>query len=155
MKERIAFVLATWFGSGLIKPAPGSWGSLAALPFAFFFIHFNNNILYISVIIAVFLIGMWATAVYSAQAQKDDASEIVIDEVVGQWIALWPWLFLVQPTIWGFGAAFLLFRLFDILKPWPVSLADRRHDAWGVMLDDVVAGLMAALLSWGIIYHAF
>jgi len=155
MKERAAFILATWFGSGLIKPAPGSWGSLAALPFAYFLIHFNNITLYVIVTAVVFFIGMWATAIYSAQAQKEDASEIVIDEVVGQWIALWPWLFLVQPSIWGYVAAFLLFRFFDILKPWPISLADRRHDAWGVMLDDVVAGLMAALVSWGVIFYAF
>ena len=102
----------------------------------------------------MFSLGLWSCAVYSQKTQKQDASEIVIDEVVGQWIALWPWLFLIEATLWGFAIGFALFRFFDILKPWPISLADKRHDALGIMLDDVIAGIMAAFIAWGIIHYA-
>lgn len=155
MRDKTALILATWFGSGLLKPAPGTWGSLAALPFAYALSLVNDAVVFAIAIALVFAIGLWASAIYSARTQKQDASEIVIDEVVGQWIALWPWLFLAQGVIWGYVTAFALFRFFDIVKPWPVSLADRRHDAWGVMLDDVIAGLLASFTSWGIIHYVF
>ena len=110
-----------------------------------------------------YALGLWATRMETAGKDNHDPSEIVIDEVVGQWIALsaarqhrasrgldtlalWP----------GWIAAFALFRLFDITKPWLVGWADRRDDATGVMLDDVIAGVFAALgvLVLGGLYHA-
>lgn len=104
--------------------------------------------------IVIFFIGQWAAGIYSTRLGKADASEIVIDEVVGQFIALLPF-FLVGRADWLiFALAFTFFRLFDIAKPWPVSLADKRHDSFGVMLDDVLAGLYAALLGTGALYFA-
>ena len=103
-------------------------------------------------IILVFFGGWWATAVMTAGTADHDPSEIVIDEVVGQWIALLPlsiasWRMGLDITVmWpGWIAAFVLFRLFDIWKPWLVGWADRRGDALGVMLDDVIAGVFAAI----------
>lgn len=154
MASRLALLFATWFGSGLLKPAPGTWGSLAALPFAYVLIEFIGAYALIPASVLVFGLGLWASAIYSRDSGKQDASEIVIDEVVGQWISLLPWAFLMPQWLWGYVIAFGLFRLFDILKPWPVRLADERHDAWGVMLDDCIAGALAALLSWGIIIYA-
>jgi len=100
---------------------------------------------------ALFILGVWATTEMTDGAPETDPSEIVIDEVVGQMIALMPlsysaWSMGLNITaLWpGWVAAFLLFRLFDIWKPGPVGWADRRHDPTGVMLDDALAGIMAA-----------
>ncbi len=145
-------IIGTFFGAGYLRPAPGTWGSLAALPCALA-LHWVGGfaLLAIGTVIA-FAAGLWATGKMTAGSDDHDPSEIVIDEVAGQWIALWP-LSLAATTrgidilaMWpGWVSAFVLFRLFDIWKPWLVGWADRRGDALGVMLDDVLAGIFAAL----------
>ncbi|WP_372605596.1 phosphatidylglycerophosphatase A [Actibacterium sp.] len=146
-------LIATFFGAGLLKPAPGTWGSLAALPAAYVLLLIGSWPLLVAGIVVVFLVGWWATAQETAGKADHDPSEIVIDEVAGQWIALLPVAYGAARTgadltalYPGWIAAFLGFRLFDIWKPFPVSWADRKHTAWGVMLDDVIAGIMAAIL---------
>jgi phosphatidylglycerophosphatase A len=104
--------------------------------------------------VAVFSIGWWATSEETKGKENHDPSEIVIDEVAGQWIALLPvsgglWFAGVDPWLFpypGWVTAFLMFRLFDIWKPGPVGWADRKSTALGVLLDDVIAGLMAAVV---------
>lgn len=144
--------IATVFGVGLLRPAPGTWGSLAALPLAWAVHQVGGFPVFAMATVAVFVLGWWATTEATRGAADHDPSEIVIDEVAGQWIALWPVSFgawfvdAAFLALWpGWLAAFALFRLFDIWKPGPVGWADRRHDALGVMLDDVIAGLLAAL----------
>lgn len=148
----LARLIGTVFGAGYLRPAPGTWGSLAALPLAWA-LHVLGGAYWFGVaIVVVFLAGWWATRVMTAGQADHDPSEIVVDEVVGQWIAL---LALSVPAtrhdlditaLWpGWIAAFVLFRLFDIWKPWLVGKADRRGDALGVMLDDVIAGVFAAI----------
>lgn len=145
-------LICTVFGVGYLRAGPGTWGALAALPMAWA-LHVLGGAILLSVACAlVFGLGWWATARMTAGAESHDPSEIVIDEVVGQWIALLP-LSIAASTrgmditaMWpGWVSAFLLFRLFDITKPWLVGRADAREDALGVMLDDVVAGVFAAL----------
>ncbi|MGX9354171.1 phosphatidylglycerophosphatase A family protein [Roseobacteraceae bacterium S113] len=144
-------LIATWFYAGHLRPAPGTWGSLAALPFAWI-IHLTAGPLGLAVATAlVFVAGLWATARETRGKDDHDPSEIVVDEVVGQWLALLPvsygaWMMGSDPLRLypGIIAAFVLFRLFDIWKPGPVGWADRRGDAMGVMLDDVIAGVLAA-----------
>lgn len=145
-------LIATFFYIGLLRPAPGSWGSLAATLCAWPLIVFAGWGVLIMATCAVFAVGLWATG-HEAGPEDHDPSRIVIDEVAGQWITLVPlaWLYtaLSEPRellFIGLGVGFALFRLFDIWKPWPVSLADARKDAWGVMLDDVVAGVLAAIV---------
>lgn len=152
-RHHMAYWIALWGGAGLMRPAPGSWGSFAALFFAYIMFLYLPIWAFLLAIAAVFGLGHWACAVYNEQSGKQDASEIVVDEVVGQWIALIPVL-LLRPQSWiAFAIAFVFFRIFDILKPWPVSWADKRHDALGIMLDDVIAGALAAILSWGILTY--
>ena len=144
--------VATFFGVGLLRPAPGTWGSLAALPVAYAILSFGGFWLLLNLTVFAFISG-WIATQKVTQGQTDhDPSYVVIDEVVGQWIALFPVGFgamMMQVSVdrlWpGWIAAFVLFRLFDIWKPWLVGMADRRNDALGVMLDDVVAGVFAAL----------
>jgi len=156
MKDTWAKITATVFYVGYLKPAPGTWGSLAALPMAWLIYAIGGIWLFIIAIPAAYIKGYYATKWMTEGADNHDPSEIVIDEVVGQWIALLP-VFIGAAytganvlTLWpGWIAAFVLFRLFDILKPGPVGWADRKDNATGVMLDDVIAGAIAA--AWVVV----
>lgn len=134
--------------------APGTWGALAALPCAWA-LHWAGGFPFLLVATVLTAVaGWWAVGAETAAGGDPDPSEIVIDEVVGQWVALFPlsaglWIAGSQPHVFpwpGWAGAFLLFRLFDIWKPWPVSWADGLHGPTGVMLDDVIAGVMAAVV---------
>ena len=144
--------IATFFGVGHLRPAPGTWGSLAALPVAGL-LHVAGGPLLLGLgVVGVFALGWWATAQETAGKADQDPSEIVIDEVAGQWLAFLPVSIgaahagAALGDLWpGWITAFVLFRLFDIWKPGPIGWADRRGDALGVMLDDILAGLAAAI----------
>lgn len=143
--------VATLFGLGYLRPGPGTWASAAALPLLWALHVLGGFAAVILATLAVTAIGWWAVARATAEADDKDPSEIVIDELAGQWLALWPVSAGAAVSgapvlaLWpGWVAGFVLFRLFDILKPGPVGWADRRPGATGVMLDDLIAGLMAA-----------
>jgi phosphatidylglycerophosphatase A len=151
-KSAWANITATVFFVGYLKPAPGTWGSLVALPLAWLIYMIGGIWLFLLAIPAAYIKGYYATQIMTKGRENHDPSEIVIDEVVGQWIALAPviigsWHAGVSITaLWpGWIAAFVLFRLFDITKPGPVGWADRKDNATGVMLDDVIAGVLAAI----------
>lgn len=141
----------SFFGAGYLRPAPGTWGSLAALPAAWV-LHLIGGPVALALAAGLFYAAGLAAVRGETEGREDsDPSWIVIDEVVGQWIALLPvsaGATVVGADVrelWpGILAAFLLFRLFDVWKPWLVGRADARGDAEGVMLDDVWAGLFAA-----------
>ena len=155
-------LIATVFGVGYLRPAPGTWGSLAGVVFALAIQVAGGFPALLLGTLVLFALGWWATARMTAGSDDHDPSEIVVDEVVGQWIAL----FVVSYGTWSMGlpalamypgwiAAFVFFRFFDITKPWLVGWADRRGDALGVMLDDVIAGVFAAIATvlLGGLYH--
>ncbi len=142
---RPAALAATWFGAGRLPLAPGTWGSLAALPFAWALLATLQAPGLLVAAGAVFLVGWWATSRYLEGRPGDDRDpgEVVIDEVAGQWLALT----LADPAVWWhWPVAFLLFRVFDIVKPWPARRIERRKTAFAVMADDVVAGLYALIV---------
>ena len=131
-------LMATWFGSGYLPKAPGTWGSVAALPFAWAIVNFGGYWALAVASVAVFVVGIWASNVYMSKTGTHDPGAIVIDEVAGQWIVLLAAP--LDPAAYFLG--FVLFRVFDVLKPWPISWADNNIDgAWGVMMDDVLAGV--------------
>ncbi len=145
--------VATLFGLGYLRPGPGTWASAAALPLGWALHTLGGFLLFGAATLIACAVGLWAVRAATAGTADKDPSEIVIDELAGQWIALLP----VSLGAWhvgadvlalypGWVAAFVLFRFFDIVKPGPVGWADRRGDAWGVMLDDVFAGLISAVL---------
>lgn len=145
--------LASVGGIGFLRPAAGTWGSLAALPMAYVIHLIGGFWLLLALSVVVFFAGLKATEALTRTGDHDP-SWIVIDEVVGQWIAIMPVSFgagMMGIEVWrlwpGWVSGFVLFRLFDIWKPWLVGRADRRGDALGVMLDDVIAGVFAALVS--------
>lgn len=143
--------LATFGYVGLIPFAPGTFGSLAALPLAWVLIVMAGPVGVLVGAALAFGLGVWATGVETAGRANHDPGEIVIDEVAGQLLALLPLsagVLLNGNTVVTLLVGFVLFRLFDILKPWPVSWADNMDTPLGVMLDDVLAGVMAAVALW-------
>jgi phosphatidylglycerophosphatase A len=133
-----ACLLATWFGVGRLQPASGTWGSLAALPFAWLINHYGGSLALLAASLLVFGLGCWAAQKYEAASDSHDASAIVIDEVAGQWLCLC----LAPANLLAYGLCFALFRLFDIWKPWPISWLDAKvGGGFGVMIDDMLAGL--------------
>jgi phosphatidylglycerophosphatase A len=148
-----AFWIATWFGAGLMKPAPGTWGSAAAIPFGLIIFLAGGVPALILATLLVAGIGLWAAGQIERLTGAHDSKMIVIDEVAGQWLSLLPalWIYGMEPL--PVLAGFALFRLFDILKPWPVSWADQKiGGGLGVMLDDILAGAYAALCVIGFHY---
>ena len=144
--------LACGFGSGLAPVAQGTFGSLAAL-LPWLGLRQLPLPIYLLVIVAGFAIGVWACNVASRALGVADHRSLVWDEFIGQWIALLP-LLVLPASWWAIGAGFVLFRLFDVWKPWPIRWLDRRmKGGMGVMIDDVVAGIFAAaVLACGLYF---
>jgi len=145
-------LIATFLYVGHLRPAPGTWASLAALPIAWALHVLGGPVLLALAALVAFASGWWATTLEIKGKENNDPSEIVIDEVAGQWLALLPVSVgaahagVTITALWpGWVVAFVAFRLFDIWKPGPIGWADRRGDALGVMLDDILAGVAAAL----------
>lgn len=135
-------LIATWFGTGRLRPAPGTIGSLAAIPFGYALSLWTGPIGLALGALCLFIIGTRAATYYGRKSGKTDDQSIVVDEVVGIWIAALP----AGDNAFLWLIAFLLFRLFDIRKPWPVSFFDNRSNGgFDVMMDDVVAGIYALL----------
>jgi phosphatidylglycerophosphatase A len=144
-----AVILATWFGCGLTRLAPGTWGTLGGLPFGVLILFYGGLPILVIATIIVFVIGYWASERFEKMTGNHDDRAIVIDEVVGGWIALMA----AGTGLFSIVLAFLLFRFFDILKPWPVSWADQKlNGPMSVMFDDVLAGIYAAIVILGFNY---
>ncbi|WP_321363922.1 phosphatidylglycerophosphatase A [uncultured Celeribacter sp.] len=148
-----AEIIATMARVGYMRPGPGTWGSAAAVPL-FWILHETLGVPGVLIgTVVMFIAGLWATGEMTRGMDNHDPSEIVIDELVGMWIALIPVSIgsamagAPSTALWpAWPTAFIAFRLFDIWKPGPIGWADRRGDALGVMLDDVIAGVFAAIV---------
>ncbi len=141
--------LATVFGIGWFPFAPGTAASFVALPLGWILIRFGWQSALVGAGLAM-LIGIWACGLHARKAGRHDPSECVLDEVAGQWTALLPIALMGRGDDWRpFAMAFLLFRLFDITKPWPVARAERLPGGLGIMADDIVAGAFAAAILYG------
>jgi len=145
-------IVATVLYIGYLRPAPGTWASFATLPAALVLYWIGGPFLVLGALVLAIAAGQWAIRIETARGGDKDPSEIVIDEVAGQLMALLPvvfgawWVGAEVTALWpGWIAAFVLFRLFDIWKPGPVGKADRSGGTWGVMVDDLIAGAFAAL----------
>jgi phosphatidylglycerophosphatase A len=146
--------VATFGHVGFLPGPAGTWGSLAALAVGYGLHVLGSFPLLAAATVVAICAGWWATGVETHEQDDLDPGHIVIDEVAGQWLALWPlslgmWHIGAPATLFpwpGWVSAFVLFRLLDIRKPWPISWADRRKGPTGVMLDDVLAGLIAAVI---------
>jgi len=138
----VATLLSTALGIGYAPFAPGTAASLVALPLGWLMLLKFGALPLAVVAMLTYFIGVWTTGQHAARVGKIDPSECVIDEVAGQWLAC-----AVTPlSLAGFASAFVLFRLLDISKVWPVSLGERLPGGWGIMTDDLIAGLLSAAI---------
>ena len=135
--------LALGFGSGLIRPAPGTWGTLAAVPLYLLMANFLPWYAYIAVTVVVCIFGITICHRCTQDIGVHDHSAIVWDEFAGFFITM----ILVPPTLLNLVLGFALFRFFDIVKPWPISYLDAKVPGGaGIMLDDIVAGLFSLII---------
>ncbi|MBT4752944.1 MAG: phosphatidylglycerophosphatase A [Candidatus Marinimicrobia bacterium] len=148
LKYKLAEFIGTVGYVGYLPIAPGTWGSLAALIAWYILKPIISDPLFLLITGAIFFAGVAASEILVEAWEDGDPKAVVVDEWVGMWIAL----YLAPHTlVWGL-VAFLLFRFFDILKPGPIQLMDDLHSAIGVMMDDVVAGIFALLLTQSLLY---
>ena len=144
-------LLATGFGSGLAPKMPGTFGTLAAVPFVYLFLHFSGWVLVAAAVIGA-IVGVYICDRCAKDMGVHDHGSIVWDEFVGFWLTM----SLVPTTDWrALLLGFMLFRFFDIVKPWPIRWLDKKvHGGLGIMLDDIVAGIFSAICLF-FIYFIF
>ena len=157
-----ASLISTCFGVGKIPFAPGTFGSLVTFPILFLLMFILNVGFYIfPIFYALTVLGVFSTAKYMEITGRDDPKEVVVDEVIGQFIAIAipvasiayfasgsEYFITDMAYLMLVGLSFVTFRFFDIVKPGPVGWADRNvKGAWGVMLDDIIAGVLAGITS--------
>lgn len=141
-----AHFIAFGFGSGLAPKAPGTFGTLAAVPLYLLLVQLPLGA-YVAATFAAILLGVWACGASARKLGVHDHNGIVWDEVAGFFVTMLP----LAPTFAGVAAGFVLFRLFDILKPWPIRWLDRHvHGGVGIMADDLLAAVYAALCLAGL-----
>jgi phosphatidylglycerophosphatase A len=137
-----AMLVATLGGVGLSPKAPGTFGALIALPFGWLIARSAGPAGLLVAAVLLFALGWWAAAIVCRSLGKDPR-EIVVDEASGLWLTL-----AAAPLdLWFYAAGFVLFRIFDIVKPWPVGWADKRiTGGFGTMIDDTLAAVYAAII---------
>jgi phosphatidylglycerophosphatase A len=140
--SRLDYFLAFGFGSGLMKTAPGTWGTAAAIPIFLLLSHLST-ISYLTIVSGLFFLGIWICDKVSRDLKIHDFSGIVWDEIVGFLFTMTA----IKPSILNITIGFSLFRVFDIFKPYPISIIDRKiHGGFGIMLDDLAAAIPAYIL---------
>jgi len=146
-KTKWAWTLATFFGAGYLRPGPGTYGSIAGLLLWYAGAHVFQPapaVLALATLFAALLftgLGIRASTIVAREAGREDPGFVVIDEVAGQLVAL-----ILMPPDWKYAAlALVLFRLFDIFKPWPIRKLESLPEGTGIMLDDIAAGLLSLL----------
>ena len=138
----LIIIIATGFYSGYLPKAPGTWGSLVGLVL-FFLLHSLNLEMYLAVVAGIFFVGTFAAGEAEKIMDRQDPGLVVIDEIVGILVTM----IAVPATPLTMVLGFILFRIFDIFKPFPISLVDQRfHGGLGIMLDDIVAGIYSLII---------
>lgn len=143
--NRLAYAAAVGFGSGLIKPAPGTWGSLMGALLFWGLLSLSSSLTFVLLLLGS-VAGGYICRIGGQRLGEVDHGSIVWDEIIAV-----GWLLYVMdsfmPITWiGVLLAFVLFRLFDIVKPWPIHIVDAWHTPWGVMLDDLLASVYAGIV---------
>lgn len=142
MRLKISEWIATCFKVGYLPLAPGTWGSVFAILLWWVLLKDLNTYIFGAIIIIFLLIGIVVSNIIIDQSGDHDPSHIIIDELVGQWLAL----FLLPEGFFNIAISFILFRFFDIIKPWPIRLIEKLPKGLGVMSDDLTAGLITLVL---------
>ncbi len=151
MRIKISEWIATCFKVGYLPLAPGTWGSIFAILVWWVFLKDLDPLIFGIIIILFFFIGIIVSNVIIDQNGNNDPSHIIIDELVGQWLALW----ILPDGYFYIIVVFILFRFFDIIKPWPIRFMEQLPKGLGVMCDDLTAGLITLILIQIINFYLF
>jgi phosphatidylglycerophosphatase A len=138
----LAWTIATWFGCGRVPIAPGTAGTLGAIPVYWLAVR-GGPAAVAAVAVLLTFVGVWAASVVSRETGKKDPQFVVVDEVAGMLVTMVPAAAFSWPTV---AAGFVLFRLLDITKPWPVRALEKLPGGWGIVLDDIAAGALGAVV---------
>jgi phosphatidylglycerophosphatase A len=137
---RVAWAIGTWFGCGRVPRAPGTAGSVGAIPLYLLVAQGGRPGVAVAAVVAT-LVGVWAATRIARQLGTKDPQVVVVDEVAGMLVTMLP----VRVPSWrAVGVGFVLFRLLDSLKPWPVRSFEKLPEGWGIVMDDVAAGALGA-----------
>ncbi len=155
-KGNIIHFIAIGFGTGLINFASGTWGSLLAfLIFILLELFFDSTSILFSFVFLSIILCLISCIVASSDSPKDDDSRIVADEIAGMLLTLMA-IYFVSNSIFSYLAGFFLFRLFDIIKPWPVSYVDKNiKNGYGVFFDDILAGIISIIFFYILFFLLF
>lgn len=141
----LIIMFLSWFFSGKIPKAPGTFGSLATIPFILLLHHLDfNQYSLTALIIVLYVVSIFLTQYIQKKYHLHDPQWIVIDEVLGMLIT---WAFTLRVDLIGLTMIFILFRFFDIIKIWPASYFDKIHHGFGTITDDVISGIYAGILT--------
>jgi phosphatidylglycerophosphatase A len=141
VREKLAHVLALWFGCGLVPYAPGTAGTLGAIPL-YLLLRTHGWIAVAIAALIVTVVGVWSASVVARETGSKDPQKVVIDEVAGFLVTMLP---APRSGWWWVAGGFVLFRVLDQLKPWPARAAERAWPGgWGIVFDDVFAGVWGA-----------
>lgn len=144
--HRFAWTIATWFGCGLVPKAPGTAGSLGAIPL-YLVVARGGRLGVAAAALAITALGIWTATTVARDLGKKDPQIVVVDEVAGMLVTMLP----MADVSWrAIVVGFLLFRLFDVTKPWPARRFELLPDGWGIVMDDVVAGAFGACIMAGL-----
>lgn len=151
--KRLDILFLTFFGTGYLPFAPGTWGTLATLPFLYIIGRFNPPFfLFIPFILIVTIISSFVAESVQKNFKLHDPGWIVIDEVLGMTVA---WLFIREHNLKQLALLFVFFRFFDIIKVWPATYFDKKvTHGYGTIVDDLISGVYAGLL-FSLIYFSF
>ena len=138
----VSRAIATLFGIGHAGFAPGTVGSIVSLPLAYLIAWSGGRFALLLAAIIALAIGAWASELYARQVKSFDPKECVVDELAGQWVAC----AFAPVSLLAYALAFVLFRLFDIWKPWPIRKIEHLHGGIGIMADDLVAAVFAGVV---------
>ena len=145
--NRLALLIATGFGSGWLRPAPGTWGSLVG--FGYFFLLLKvPPALAASIAVAVIALAVWSAGSAAEQLGRKDPGQVVIDEICAVPLAAWPLAQLASAPWWLWLAAFALWRIADIVKPAPARQLEALPGGWGIVADDLMSAVYAGAVLW-------
>lgn len=147
--KTLAWVVATWFGCGRVPIAPGTMGTIGAVPLYLAAMHVGGRAAVAVAAVVVTLVGVWAASVVARQLGTEDPQIVVVDEVAGMLVTMLP----ASVVSWrAIGIGFCLFRLLDVVKPWPVRRFEALPSGWGIVMDDVAAGVLGAAVMFALVH---
>jgi phosphatidylglycerophosphatase A len=145
--DRLALIVGTGFGTGFLRPAPGTWGSLVG--FAYFFALLKLTLLpAVAVVLGVIAVSVWSSGRCARILAKKDPSEVVIDEIAAVPLAAWPLALLGHAPWWLWAVVFVAWRLADIVKPMPARQLEDLPGGWGIVADDLMAAAYVGGAFW-------